>query len=277
MQVQRHRVTLPVRSSLERHRGPQLAASRAWCRDNHSALATHAIDERHAYADSQRVSDRQASSIDEPTEALLRRYLDRLLETNRSFNLTAITDPDEAWSKHVLDSLTLLPDLRELVSGSRVVDVGSGGGLPGLPLAIVLPTLHFTLLEATGKKARFLAETATALGLPNVTVVNDRAESFGHGSEREQFDATTARAVSRLPVLLELTLPLIKVGGLSLSIKGEQAPREVEEAKNALLALQGHVESTRRTSTGVVVRVRKLAATPPKYPRQAGERKRVPV
>ena len=219
----------------------------------------------------------EALSIDEPTEALLRRFLERLLETNRSFNLTAITDPVEAWDKHVLDSLSLLPDLRELAPGSRVVDVGSGGGLPALPLAIALPSLHFTLLEATAKKARFLEETASALGLGHVSVVCDRAESFGRGPERECFDASTSRAVSRLPVLLELTLPLLRVGGLNLSIKGEQAATELAEAKNALHVLNAQVEDTRRTPTGVVVRIRKTAATPLKYPRRPGEPKRAPL
>ena len=222
-------------------------------------------------------SDLEEPSITEPAATQLRRFLERLLETNRSFNLTAITDPAEAWDKHVLDSLTLLPDLRELPEGSRVVDVGSGGGLPALPLAITLPGLRFTLLEATAKKARFLEQTATELGLANVSVVCERAESFGRGPERERFDATSSRAVSRLPVLLELTLPLIRVGGLCLAIKGEQAAREVAEAKNALQVLRAEVEDTRRTASGVVVRIRKIAKTPLKYPRRPGEPKRAPL
>jgi 16S rRNA (guanine527-N7)-methyltransferase len=226
---------------------------------------------------SQAVSDLEDLPIDAPTEALLRDYLERLLETNRSFNLTAITEPTEAWRKHVLDSLSLLPDLRELAAGSSVIDIGSGGGLPALPLAISLPALHFTLLEATAKKARFLEQTARELGLGNVSVVCDRAESFGRGPQRESFDATTSRAVSRLPVLLELSLPLIQNGGLSLAIKGEQAALEIDEAKNALLVLKAKVENTRRTPTGVVIRIRKTAATPLKYPRRAGEPKRAPL
>jgi len=215
--------------------------------------------------------------IDPSTEAQLRRFLEHLLETNRSFNLTAITDPTEAWDKHVLDSLTLLPDLRELAEGSKVIDVGSGGGLPALPLAIALRGLHFTLLEATAKKARFLEETAKLLGLEHVSVVCERAETFGQGEGRERFDASTSRAVSRLPVLLELTLPLIRVGGLSLSIKGEQAALEVAEAKNALHVLKATVEDTRRTPSGVVVRIQKRGATPAKYPRRPGEPKRAPL
>jgi 16S rRNA (guanine527-N7)-methyltransferase len=235
------------------------------------------IDAGRGSVDSLHVSDLEVLAIDARTEALLRRYLERLLETNRSFNLTAITDLEAAWDKHILDSLTLLPELRALPAGSRIVDVGSGGGLPALPLAIVLPALHFTLLEATGKKARFLEDAARGLGLPNVSVACDRAESFGHGPERERFDASTSRAVARLPVLLELSLPLIKVGGLSLSIKGEQAATEVDEAQNALAVLHAAVEDTRRTPSGVVIKIRKHAATAAKYPRRAGEPKRAPL
>jgi len=209
--------------------------------------------------------------------AQLEGYLTLLLETNKSFNLTAITDPDEAWSKHIVDSLTLVPDLRALPAGSAVVDVGSGGGLPALPLAIALPGLNFTLLEATAKKARFLEQTATTLGLTNVRVVSERAETYGQGEGRERFVAATSRAVSRLPVLLELTLPLVQVRGLSLAIKGEQAALEIEEAGNALRVLQSHVEESRRTETGVVVRVRKTGQTPARFPRRAGEPKRAPL
>lgn len=235
------------------------------------------IDEWSGSGKSRGVSALHELSIDARAEGSLRRYLERLLETNRSFNLTAITDPVEAWSKHVLDSLTLLPDLRALAAGSSVVDVGSGGGLPALPLAIVLPTLRFTLLEATAKKARFLEQTASELGLTHVTVVSDRAETFGRGPERERFDATTSRAVSRLPILLELSLPLIKTHGLCLAIKGEQAALEIAEAKHALQVLRAEVEDTRRTATGVVIRIRKRGPTPAKYPRRPGEPKRAPL
>ncbi len=204
-------------------------------------------------------------------------YLDRLLEANRAFNLTAITDAEEAWSKHVLDSLSLLPELKQLAPGAAIVDVGAGGGLPGIPLALALPALRFTLLEATAKKARFLADTARALGLANVEVVPERAETFARGAARERHDVATARALSRLPVLLELTLPLLKVGGLCLAIKGAQAATEIAEAANALRLLAARVEHTRRTSTGVVVCVRKQGATPARYPRRPGEPKRAPL
>lgn len=223
---------------------------------------------------------RLAASHGTPLEGALldrlERYLDALIATNAAFNLTAVTDRDEAWTKHVADSLSLAPELRELGARS-VVDVGSGGGLPGIPLACALPDCTFTLLEATGKKARFLEDTARALGLANVRVVAERAETFGQGAGRARFDAATSRAVSRLPVLLELTLPLVRVGGASLAIKGEQAEAEIAEAARALQLLQGRVVHSRRTDTGTVIRIDKVAQTPAKYPRRPGEPKRSPL
>lgn len=205
----------------------------------------------------------------------LKRYLELLLEQNRAFNLTAITDPDEAWTKHIEDSLSLLPELAD-VQGA-VVDVGSGGGLPAIPLAIARPDLRFTLVESTAKKARFLADAARTLGLANVRVESERAELLGQGPLRGSFDAATSRACARLPVLLELCLPLVRVGGRKLAIKGEQATQEVVEAARALQLLHGKIVSTRRTPTGTVVRIDKLAPTSPKYPRRPGEPKRAPL
>lgn len=204
-------------------------------------------------------------------------YLSRLLATNEAFNLTAVTAPDEAWTRHILDSLTLVPELDRLEATAQIVDVGSGGGLPGLPLAIARPSVGVTLLETTAKKARFLEQTADALGLDNVKVVCDRAETFGQGAGRERFDGATSRALSRLPVLLELTLPLVRVGGVSLAIKGEQAELEVSESAQALARLHGVVEAVTRTGTGSIIRVRKTAKTPARYPRRPGEPKRKPL
>ena len=138
----------------------------------------------------------------------LRGFLNLLYEANARMNLTAIREPAEAWSRHVLDSLTLLPMVATAEARS-LIDIGSGGGAPGIPLAIVCPELEVGLVETTGKKARFLEETAATLGLDNVTVFNDRAERLAaHGEpQRERWDLVTARAVGRLPVLLELTLP----------------------------------------------------------------------
>ena len=180
-------------------------------------------------------------------------YLDRLLETNRQFNLTAIKDPEHAWMRHIYDALTLLPLLAS-VDAQRVADVGSGGGLPGIPLAITMPDVPFTLIEATGKKAGFLERVATELELGNVTVHHGRSEDLARDvAHQRRYDVVTARAVGRLPVLLPMTVPLLKAGGLLLAIKGEQAPVEVEEAADELRRCRCAVIDQRRTETGTIV------------------------
>jgi 16S rRNA (guanine527-N7)-methyltransferase len=205
-------------------------------------------------------------------------YLDLLLETNRMFNLTAIKDVKLAWTKHILDSLSLLPCLSK-EGVEHVIDVGSGGGLPGIPLAITMPEVTFTLLECTKKKAIFLDDATSRLGLDNVTILAERAEDLATegGGFRDSADAVIARAVGPLSVLLELTIPFVKVGGIVLAIKGEKAAQEIENSKTALKKLHAEVESSHRTTTGTVLRIRKLASTPKEYPRFAGEPKRSPI
>ncbi len=205
-------------------------------------------------------------------------YLDLLLETNKQFNLTAIRNPEEAWTKHILDSLSLIPPL-SIESAAHVVDVGSGGGLPGIPLAITMPEVTFTLVETTRKKALFLSDVVEQLCLDNVTVVAERAEKLASydGGFRDIADAVIARAVGPLNVLLELTVPFAKVGGVVLAIKGERAPIEIEEAQKALRVLKVKVESCKRSTTGTILTIRKQEATPKKYPRVAGEPKRLPI
>ena len=215
----------------------------------------------------------------------LAQFLGFLLEVNKSMNLTAIRDVDDAWIRHIFDALTLLPLLAELPDGATVADIGSGGGVPARPLAIVLPGLRFTLVEATGKKADFLSAAIAFLGLSNVTVVKDRAEVVGQDfrGHREAFDAVTARAVGRLPMLLELTVPLAKAperetpGGQVLLVKGQQAAEEVAEAKQALHMLHCAHAGTVETPTGRLVVIEKLRKTPRTYPRPVGEPKRAPL
>ena len=140
-------------------------------------------------------------------------FLDLLLTANETMNLTGIKDREVAWDRHLLDSLSLLPLLRAAEVG-RVLDLGSGGGLPGFPLAITMPDVEFLLLEATTKKAGFLETTAQELACANVSVLDERAETIGEPGcvHRDAWDAVTARAVGPMPVLLELSVPLLKVG-----------------------------------------------------------------
>lgn len=218
----------------------------------------------------------------------LGRYLALLMDANTRMNLTAIRDETEAWDKHILDALTLVPVLAELDEGASVVDIGSGGGIPGLPLAIVMPHLRFTLVDATGKKCGYLEETAESLGLSNVRVVNDRAERLGrnrgersaHGrrdAHREQYDMAVARAVGRMAMLVELTVPLVKVGGLVVLTKGQKADEELAEAKQALYMLHTTHAGTIDTPTGRIVVLEKQRKTPRDYPRGDGEPKRMPL
>lgn len=211
--------------------------------------------------------------------ALLGRYLAILIEANAQLNLTRIIDPAESWRRHILDSLTLLAGLSELAEGARVADVGSGGGAPGIPLAITIPRVKFSLIEATGKKALFLRAVASGLDLGNIEVLGARAEEVAlPGSPgRESFDAVIARAVGRLAVLAELALPLVKPGGLAMLIKGRQADEELEEARAAIGAMGGRFTSMIETPTGRIVVLEKASRTPRAYPRRPGEAARSPI
>jgi 16S rRNA (guanine527-N7)-methyltransferase len=213
----------------------------------------------------------------------LDRFLDLLFEANAKFNLTAIKDRAIAWETLIEESLDLLPFLAALPGKARVVDIGSGGGVPALPLAIARQDLEFTLIDATGKKARYLEETAGTLGLRNVRVLNGRSEEFAHERRlRESFDVVTARAVGEVRELVELALPLLKVGGCLLAPKGQKAETECPAAANACSLLGGappEILPVTRPSerTLVVVRVTKVARTPTSYPRPPGKPKSDPL
>ncbi|MET0093851.1 MAG: 16S rRNA (guanine(527)-N(7))-methyltransferase RsmG, partial [Sedimenticola sp.] len=151
--------------------------------------------------------------LSEQQQGLLLDYLALLLKWNNAFNLTAVRDPAEMVARQLLDSLSIL----DMVRGPRVLDVGTGPGLPGIPLAIALPDAHFTLLDSNGKKTRFVQQAKTALGLSNVEVVNGRVESFRPDIP---FDTVTSRAFAALPKMVELTRHLVAGGGQLLAMKG---------------------------------------------------------
>jgi 16S rRNA (guanine527-N7)-methyltransferase len=217
--------------------------------------------------------------------AALDRYLTLLLDASERVNLTAVKDRDMAWRRLLLDSLTLAPGLEGVEAWRRVVDVGSGGGLPGIPLAIARPDLRFTLLEATGKKARCLESFAAALDLSNVTVVHDRAEAVGHQREhRATYDVAVCRAVGSMREIVEYMLPLLVEGGRALALKATQAEAELEAAGDAIAALGGgEVEvydaypAPRADDPLVIIVVTKANPTPRAFPRAAGLARHSPL
>ncbi|MCC5850409.1 MAG: 16S rRNA (guanine(527)-N(7))-methyltransferase RsmG [Verrucomicrobia bacterium] len=201
----------------------------------------------------------------------LSRYLHRLLEVNQHLNLTAVRDPDTAWMRHIFDSITLLTHMIG-DPGQQALDLGSGGGLPGMPLAILRPDVSWTLVDSVAKKARFLEETATTLGLKNVAVRSERAEVLGRLPEtREQFHLVTARAVARLPTLLELTVPLLRIKGRLFAMKGEKAGEELAESGIAMERLKVRLRLQEPTPEGGTLLIfKKHEATAKKYPRPVG-------
>ena len=180
-------------------------------------------------------------------------YLARLLAMNERMNLTSITDASSAWERHALDALSLVPHLADVPAGGRLVDIGSGGGIPGIPLAIARPDLHVALIESTQKKAWFLSNVSQALGLTHVRVHADRAEKLATGPLARQFDVVTARAVARLAALVPLVVPFARLGGRLLLIKGQRVDEELAEAKTVLAAQHVRHETTVATPTGRIV------------------------
>ncbi len=203
-------------------------------------------------------------------------FLDELLRANENINLTALRDRDEARARHILESVRLAG----LIGAPQtLIDVGSGGGLPGMVLSILRPQTRVTLLEATEKKARFLEETARKLGLSNVVVVCERAElAAAYGAPlRERFDIVTARAVAALPALLELTLPFLRKGGVLYAVKGHKASDELLASERALSLLHGALVKCIRHPSATIIQIEKTGSCPRKYPRRAGEPKRNPL
>lgn len=199
-----------------------------------------------------------------------------LLEWNERISLTAIRAPEEIRVRHFLDSLACATATGPL-DGRALIDVGSGAGFPGLPLKILYPGLRLTLVDSVGKKARFLEMVAAELGLRDVTVLAERAETLGQdAAHRERYDWAVARAVAELRVLVELLLPLCRVGGAALAQKGESAAEEMRAATGAIAALGGGaprlspVQLPGVAETHYLVVIDKRRPTDPRYPRRAG-------
>ena len=217
-----------------------------------------------------------------PVEAAPRliTFAEMLLETNQVMNLTAITDPVDVAQLHLLDCAALAHEVD--LAGKSVVDVGTGAGFPGMPLQILVPSARFTLLDSLGKRIHFLEGVCDALSLPDTACVHARAEEFAR-EHREQFDYATSRAVANLPVLSELALPMVKVGGAFLAMKALDSDEEIQSAKSAIAQLGGSLEEIREYAIpGTDVRrrlvvIRKVKPTKTTFPRAFARIKKSPL
>ncbi len=214
--------------------------------------------------------------LTEEKNAILEKYMEGILAWNEKVNLTNITDPAEFRIKHNADSLMCV-DFPEFLEAETVIDVGTGGGFPGIPLAVYAPEKHFTLLDSLNKRLKIIDELAGELGIKNITLVHGRAEDAARAKEhREKYDLCVSRAVSNLATLSEYCLPFIKVGGYLLAYKGPGAEEEVKEAAKALKTLGGSLADIRETSMeeyGLdhrILVIKKVRNTPKAYPRKAG-------
>ncbi len=207
-----------------------------------------------------------------------RAYADELAAARPRLRLTALTDQEAVQRRHFLEPLALLVALEQIGAlAETAIDIGSGAGFPGLPIKIVRPALSLTLLEAHAKRAAFLERLVHRLGLQGVTVVNGRAEDVAREpGHREAYDLALARAVAPLPVLVELALPFLRLGGALAAPKGSAARREVKEAAVALTACGGLLESVRplpvpyTETPPTLVIARKVSHTPQRFPRRPG-------
>ena len=220
-------------------------------------------------------ADKIGVFLDDTALERLDKYAELLVETNKSLNLTAITEPDEIVYKHFIDSLSLLTCV-EIKNGAKVIDVGTGAGFPGVVLLIARPDLKITLLDGTNKRLVFIKNVLEEIGL-EAEIVHMRAELAGREIKyREKFDLVTARAVANLNTLAEYCMPFVKVGGIFAPMKSVKTDEEVSAARGAIKTLGGKIAEIKPlnvTNCGerYVIITEKISQTPPKYPRASAQ------
>lgn len=211
------------------------------------------------------------------------KFKELLLEWNQKINLTAITEDEEVDIKHFLDSLTSLKT--ELLYGNKkILDLGTGGGFPGVPLKIINDDLDVTLLDSLNKRIKYLDIVIEELGLKNIEAVHGRAEEISRTDEyREKYDICISRAVASLNTLAEYCIPFVKVGGYFISMKGPDVEEELKEGSNAVKLLGGEIVETKLVDvpnsdiTHSLVIIKKVKKTPKKYPRGGGKPRKRPL
>ena len=208
-------------------------------------------------------------------------YMNLLIDWNKKINLTAIVEPNEIILKHFVDSLTIL---KYISDGTKIIDVGTGAGFPGIPLKIAKPSIEIVLLDSLQKRINFLEEVIKQLNIEKIKTIHSRVEDFGKDQKyREKFDMATSRAVANLSTLSEYLLPLVKVGGKVISMKGSFIGEELENSKNALNILGGKIEKIEKLNlpnsdmNRNILIINKIKNTPNKYPRKAGEPSKKPL
>ena len=209
------------------------------------------------------------------------KYMQLLLEWNNKINLTAITIPEEIILKHFIDSLTIY---KKLIRGAKIIDVGTGAGFPGIPLAIIDENLKITLNDSLNKRLIFLTEVKKQLKLDNIEIIHARAEEIGQNKKyREKFDYATSRAVANLSTLSEYLLPLVKVNGKCICMKASNIEEELNQAQNAIKLLGGEVTEIEKFKLPqsdidrTIITISKTKNTPNKYPRKAGTPSKDPI
>ena len=209
------------------------------------------------------------------------RYMDLLLEWNEKINLTAITETDEVILKHFIDSMTVF---KYLVESKNIIDVGTGAGFPGIPIAIMNQNKNITLLDSLNKRINFLNEVCSELKINNIKTYHGRAEEFGHNKQhREKYDIAISRAVANMTTLVEYLIPFIKVGGRCICMKGNDIEEELEQAKFAIKELGGKIEKVERFNLPNsdmernIIIITKIKETPNSYPRKAGMPSKMPL
>ncbi len=213
--------------------------------------------------------------LDEDQLDAFEAYYDAVIDANKEFNLTAITLKDEFVEKHFIDSLA---GVKFIPDGAKVLDIGAGAGFPSFPIAVARPDTKVTALDSTTKKMTFVKSTAKGIGIKNLDAISGRAEE--ENALFEQFDVVTARAVSALPILLEICTPLLKVGGLFVAYKTDET--ELDSAKNALKTLDCAIKEVFKFNlpsgdNRAILVIEKKSKTPEKYPRPYGQIKKKPL